>query len=296
MRYDWARLPFITVTGEIMTQVSEFILAFVLTPDDLTPAPYHVKSLAEAVSYEPQGVYTVARTFHGDQALLLAAHLDRLEQSARLMHIPLKLDRARLRSALRELLHDAGYPDSKFRITVPQANPDHVYLALEPYHPVPESILRQGASLITTPLVRENPIIKTTAWMLIRYPTISTLPSGTYEAILVSEDGRLLEGLSSNFYGVLDGVLYTAQDGVLEGITRRAVLELVPDILPVELTALRKQDVPRLSEAMITSSGRGVVPVTMIDGNPVGDGRVGPVITAIRQGYEAWTEAHIDPI
>jgi branched-chain amino acid aminotransferase len=283
-------------TGEIMARVSEFIPAFVLTPDDLTPAPYRVKSLAEAVSYEPQGVYTVARTFHGDHALLLDAHLDRLEQSARLMHIPLKLDRVRLRSALRELLHDAGYPDSKFRITVPQASPDHIYLAFEPYHPVPESIFRQGARLITAPLVRQHPIIKTTAWMVIRYPTISALPPGTHEAILVSEDGRLLEGLSSNFYGVLDGVLYTAGDGVLEGITRRAVLELVPDILPVKLMAVHKQDIPRLSEAMITSSGRGVVPVTMIDGNPVGEGRVGPIVTAIRQGYDAWTEAHIDPI
>jgi branched-chain amino acid aminotransferase len=279
-----------------MTRICEFIPTFVLTPDDLTPAPYRVKSLTEAISYEPQGVYTVARTFHGDHALLLDAHLDRLEQSARLMGIALDLDRVRLRAALRDLLHDAAFPDSKFRITVPQDHPDQIYLAFEPYQPVPAAIMRQGASVITTPLVRQNPIVKTTAWMTLRQPTVSTLPPGTYEAILVSEDGRLLEGLSSNFYGVLDGVMYTAGSGVLEGITRRAVLELVPAILPVHLAALCRPDITRLSEAMITSSGRGVVPVTRIDGNPVGDGRVGPIITAVERSYETWTEARIEPI
>jgi branched-chain amino acid aminotransferase len=279
-----------------MTQVSEFIPTYVLTPADLAPAPYRVTSLTEAVAHEPQGVYTVARTFHGDHALLFDAHLDRLEQSARLMNIPLHLDRARLRAALRELLHDAAYPDAKFRITVPQDQPDHVYLGLEPYHPVPAAIMQQGAHVVTVPLVRQNPVIKTTVWMTIRQPTVNTLPPRTYEGILLSEDGRLLEGLSSNFYGVLDGVLWTAGDGVLQGITRRAVLELAPAILPVRLNALHTADVPRLTEAMITSSGRGVVPVTTIDGSPVGDGRVGPIVTAVIEDYAAWTEAHIEPI
>ena len=260
------------------------------------PAPYRVKSLTEAVAHEPQGVYTVARTFHGDHALLFDAHLDRLEQSARLMHIPLDLDRVRLRAALRDLLHDAAYPDAKFRITVPQDRPDHVYLALEPYQPVPAAIMQQGAHVVTLPLVRQHPVIKTTAWMTIRQPAVNTLPPGTYEAILLSEDGRLLEGLSSNFYGVLDGALCTAEDGVLQGITRRAVLDLAPAILPVRLSALHAADVPRLTEAMITSSGRGIVPVTHIDGSPVGDGRVGPIITAVITGYAAWTEAHVEPI
>jgi branched-chain amino acid aminotransferase len=279
-----------------MTQISEFIPTFVLTPADLVPAPYRVTSLTEAVAHEPQGVYTVARTFHGDCALLFDAHLDRLEQSARLMNIRLNLDRARLRAALRELLHDAAYPDAKFRITIPQDRPDHIHLAFEPYRPVPAAIMREGASVITIPLVRENPVIKTTAWMTIRQPAVNTLPPGTYEAILLSGDGRLLEGLSSNFYGVLDGVLRTARDSVLQGITRRAVFALAPEILPVRLSALRTADVPRLTEAMITSSGRGIVPVTHLNGGPVGDGHVGPIITAVTQRYAAWTEAHIEPI
>ena len=274
---------------------TQTIPTFILGPDGLKPAPYHVNSLNEAIVYEPQGVYTVARTFFGDHALLLDAHLDRLEQSARLLNIPLHLDRTRLRAALRDLLREAGYPDAKFRITVPQDHPDQIYLAFESYQPVPADV-QQGARLITIPLVRRNPVVKTTRWMTERRPAYEKLPVGVYEGILLRDDGALLEGLSTNFYAVMDGVLYTAADGVLEGITRRTILAIAPQILPVTLAPLNQRDVPRLSEAMITSSSRGVLPATVIDGQPVGDGAVGPVASEIRRRYDEWTENHIEPI
>ena len=278
------------------TETTETIPTYILSPADLTPTPYQVRSLAEAVRHEPRGVYTVARTFRGDHALLFDAHLDRLEQSAHLVNIPLRLDRRRLRAALRELLQRAGYADAKFRITVPHEQPDWLYFALEPFRPVPARIMQEGAHVITAPLVRENPVVKTTDWMVVRQPAWDSLPLGVYEAVLVSEDGRLLEGFSSNFYGVLGGALRTTLDGVLAGITRKAMLTLAPDILPVELRAIHCSEVPRLTEAMLTSSGRGVVPITRIDGQPVGDGRVGPVVSALCAGYEAWTDAHLEPI
>jgi branched-subunit amino acid aminotransferase/4-amino-4-deoxychorismate lyase len=279
-----------------MSHVSESIPTCILTSRGLAPTPYRVGSLSEAVAHEPCGVYTVARTFRGDHALLLDAHLDRLEQSAQLVNIPLTLDRAGLRGALRDMLHRASYPDAKFRITVPQDGPDRIYLAIEPYKPVPDTVMQQGAQVITVSLVRQNPVVKATEWMTIRKPTFDSLPPSAYEAILTASDGRVLEGLSSNFYGVLDGVLYTAGGSVLAGITRHAILELAPEILPVSLTALCLSDVPRLSEAMLTSSSRGVVPITVMDGHPVGDGGVGSLVTRIRRGYDAWADAHSEPI
>jgi len=277
-------------------QTTTSIPTFVLTPDGISTNPYQVSSLAAAVAHEPRGVYTVARTFHADHALLFDAHLDRLEESARLVNIPLKIDREWLRAAMRELLHQAGYPDAKFRLTVPRETPDLIYFAFERLNPVPEAIMRQGAHVITSPIVRENPVAKTTDWMIVRQPTFNNLPPGVYEAILVSKEGKVLEGLSSNFYGVLDGVLYTANEDVLGGITRKVLLEILPEIVPVHLTALHQDDLPRLSDAMLTSSSRGVVPITCINHQPVGGGSVTPLITAIKDRYDAWTEVHIEPI
>lgn len=272
------------------------IPTLILTPTGVIPTPYQAPSLAAAVSLEPEGVYTVARTFCGDRALLLDAHLDRLEESARLSGIPLQLDRDRLRAALRDALHAAGYPDAKFRITVPRDDPSRLYLALEPYQPVPEAVMRDGAHVVTLPITRANPVVKTTAWMTVRKPSQESLPPGVYEGILRSPDGRLLEGLSSNFYAVLDGVIYTAGEGVLAGITRRAVLEIAADLLPVRPEAPYDRDVPRFEEALLTSSGRGVVPITRIDGQPIGEGAVGPIARTLRERYDRWTETHSEPI
>ena len=84
------------------------ISTVIFTPDGIQPTSYKVDSLAEAIHHEPSGVYTVTRTFWQDHALLLSAHLDRLEQSAQLAGIALDLDRDRLRATLRDLIHQAG--------------------------------------------------------------------------------------------------------------------------------------------------------------------------------------------
>ena len=94
-----------------------------LTASGLQTVDYSAESLADAAEFESRdGVYTVANTFHQTQTLKLDAHLDRLEDSARRVGIALDLDRARLRSSLREMILDSGYGDVRFRITVPAMN------------------------------------------------------------------------------------------------------------------------------------------------------------------------------
>src|SRR5437763_799423 len=109
----------------------------ILTPNGILDAPYTADSLADAATKEPQGVYTLSRTYNHDRVLLFDDHLDRLEYSAELEGIPARLDRNMLREALRNLIERAGYDDARFRITVSRKQPDHVFVSLEPFKPVP---------------------------------------------------------------------------------------------------------------------------------------------------------------
>src|SRR4051794_24588176 len=103
-----------------------------LTPDGLKPIHYQANSLADAARYEPRdGVYTITNTYQTFKVLKLDAHLDRLENSARLAGIPLHLDRPRLRAALREMIAEAHYGDVRFRITAPKDQPDCLILSIE---------------------------------------------------------------------------------------------------------------------------------------------------------------------
>ncbi len=270
------------------------ITAAILSLEGLQPAPYQASSLAEAARYEPTGVYTVARTYHRTMALCLDAHWDRLEESARLLGIPLRLDRRSARDALRRLILESGYPESRFRITAPADAPDHLYFAIEPFKDVPVEVRANGARVQSVNGQRSIPRAKNTAWMETRAHL--SLPEGIYEGLLIGPDGTILEGMSSNFYAIRDGALYTAQGTVLPGISRRIALEVAPEVLPVYLEPVRLADVPRLQEAFLTSAGRGVVPIVEIDGQQVNGGRPGPFTRAIERRYNAWTEAHLEEI
>lgn len=268
----------------------------ILRPDGLHPVDYTAESLNDAAQYEPDdGIYTVTNTFEGNKVLKFDAHLDRMEDSARRAAIPLMLDRARLRAALREMIALANFGDVRFRVTVPHAQPDHFILSLEPFQPLSPEFLAQGARVVTAPnSARQNAAAKTTDWMHRRQSIAESLPPGIYDAILLNDAGDLLEGLSSNFYAILGDELRTAGEGVLPGIAQQVVFEIAPALLPVRQEAANIRDLLSIAEAFITSSSRGIVPVVEIDGHRLGDGTPGPRTGALRGRYLAWMQAHLE--
>lgn len=273
-------------------------LAKFLTPDGLVDAPYTGDSLADTTRHEPEdGVYTITNTFHNTQVLKLGAHLDRLEDSAARAGIPLALDRPRLRQALRQMIESAGWGDVRFRITVGRQNPDTLILSIEPFKPISRDLLENGTRCITAPnSARHNPEAKTTDWAIARKRLQDAMPPGIYDTFLLDGDGYLLEGLASNVYAIIGGTLHTADEGVLKGISRQIVLEIAPAVLPVRLEKAHISQIPDMQEAFLSSSSRGIVPVVEIDGQSIGDGRVGPLTKALRSAYEAWMRDHLEEL
>jgi branched-chain amino acid aminotransferase len=270
-----------------------------LTPDGvLHPVGYSAESLNDAARFEPtDGVYTITNTYHVTQVLRMDDHLTRLEDSARRAGIPLRLDRQALRRALRACILDYGVGDVRWRVTVGRDAPQDVLITLEPFSPPPAQVYTDGVRVVSAPdSARHNPAAKTTEWMTARQALAQAMPAGVYDTLLTDADGHLLEGLAANFYAIKDGVLWTAQDGVLPGISRMIVLEVAPSVLPVKLEAVTVTDVPALQEAFITSASRGIVPVVEIDGQRLGDGRPGPLTGQLRSAYQAWVSTHLEEI
>lgn len=281
--------------SEQAQHMSTFI-AIVRQDGSLEPAPYHADTMAEAAELEPPGIYTVSRTFHHDKCILLDAHFDRLEESAQLEGIPLELDRKRARKALRSLVVETGYEEARFRLTVPRDDPHQLILTVEPLQLVTEAMRRNGVQVATLYLPRPNPRAKRTEWVAIRNDARKLLPSPIYEGIRLASDGTLSEGFSSNFYGLLEGVLHTAEEDILHGVARRIVLSVAPGLLPVLLKPVHKDDIPQLDEAFLSSSGRGVVPIVRIDDVTIGKGKPGVKTMTIMKRYNAWVDQHLELI
>jgi D-alanine transaminase len=116
---------------------------------------------------------------------------------------------------------------------------------------------------------------------------------GADEALLVN-DGLLLEGSSSSVFLCIGGTIVTPPNDhrILPGTSRDAVLELAHGWLPSQVCPVEARDLANCDELWIASAGRGVLPVTTVDGSPVGSGRPGPLWTGI---YER-LQRHLDDI
>jgi branched-chain amino acid aminotransferase len=262
----------------------------------LREAPFTAETLEQASFLEPEGIYTVTRTYHGDHAILLNAHLDRLQESAQIEGIPLELDRDALRASLRTLLKRAGYNESRIRLTVPRQAPDQVILAVERLQIITEETRAQGVTVATLHLARRNPRAKSNEWVKIRAEARKRMSGDVYEGIIVSDKGELTEGLSSNFYGIIDGCLRTANELILHGVARRILLTVATESIPVDLRPIQLDQIRELEEAFLTSSSRGVMPIVKIDDAMIQKGVPGPKTLALSSKYQAWVEAHLEPI
>lgn len=249
----------------------------------------------EAATTEPEnGVYMVARTYRGGMVLDLDAHFDRMERSAALLRRRIDVPRGLIRSVLNAERTSPG--DIRFRVTAVLDEPVWYRLTVEEARDLPATLRTNGVVCgISRNAARENPIVKGTAWIH-RRTNLAQDDGEVYEHLLTDLSGNILEGTSSNFYAMSDGVLRTAGEGVLEGTARKIILSLAREFVPIELVAVTLDDLAegRIDEAWISSSTRGVVPVRRID--TVEIGAPGPIATELIERWDRWMGEHLSPL
>ncbi len=238
-------------------------------------------SLAASSAALPHGAYTTLRTYGGRRLLRLDRHLARLNESVALEGESGTIDDAAARNGIRAVLAAAAFPESRLRLTFA---PPRLFVAIEPFQPLPASDYADGVACVTLDLQRTNPRAKDTHFIATAGAAYGRLPPGIAEGLLV-DDGAILEGLSSNFFAVIDGALRSEPDRVIAGVTRSLVLEVAQALMPVALRAVGVQELALVREAFITSVSREVLPVVRIDGRPIGDGRVGPRTRLVIDGF-----------
>ncbi len=272
---------------------------FAVLADSVQPLPVPAgavdfDSLYDLLPDVALGVYSVLRTFEGNKFLDLAGHIARLRQSmVGLGWNDALLDEAALRQAIHETCTAYPAPEARIRFdflaepATALGTSSRLLLCLMPFTPPPPSLYEQGVSLgVAGELGRSNPSLKTADFARQRRIYSQQHQGSFYEYLLLDEGGYILEGTGSNFYAVRDGVLYTAESGILAGITRRIILNLLPDLnIPLRLEPIHIDDIGQLDEAAMSSSSRALLPVVEIEGQTIGNGRPGPISRRILTAY-----------
>jgi branched-chain amino acid aminotransferase len=248
---------------------------FELTATGLLEAKLGTGSVDAAVKLLPPGAYTTFRTYDGSRILRLDQHLRRLEESVSVLGQPATLDDSAVRRALADLL--AGRDgESRLRLTF-SPSPKRFFIGIEPFTPLDAALYEQGVRCATVPLHRDDPHAKDTRFLSAAHAARASLGKDIHEGLMADGDGQILEGLTSNFFAILDGTLRTEGDRVLKGVTRSLVLEVAATVLPMDEHPVSLADLPRLSEAFITSVSREILPVVAIDAVTLGTGAPGPL-------------------
>lgn len=114
--------------------------------------------------------------------------------------------------------------------------------------------------------------------------------AGFDEAIVLDQDGHVSEGSAMNFFMVRDGKLVTPSpmDNILEGITRRTVIELAREELGIEVVerSIDRSEVFLAEETFMTGTAAQIVAATKVDHRPIGDGKMGPITSKLRSVFD----------
>lgn len=266
------------------------ISAYQILPAGSQPLPTQAQTADEWTRQAPQGFYTTFRTLaDGTKVLGLKEHLARLYKPAEMQNIRPDANERELRNALSRLVAQNAPGESRVRLVLSASDsPGAVYALVEPFQPPADSVYRNGVNVVTMPLERVTPRLKSTEFIGRSQSARHLVRGDTYEVLLV-RSGRLLEGMTSNFFYVKDGVVGTARRDILLGVTRKTVLRVVRQRgIGITYRPLKREQVSALSEAFITSSSRGIVPVVKIDDQTVGEGVPGNIAKGLMEIYKEY--------
>ncbi len=273
----------------------------------LLPVPAEATQLIDLYRGLALGVYDALRTFDHNKFLYLNRHLARTERSMALLGWNYRLDRARLLRALHAVVTAAPWPEMRVRLDILAAPAEALgttsreLIALQAFTPPPPALYETGVAVdFAAGVARERPLAKTADFAARRPATSGLQAPGSaagdppYEYLMLDSAGRILEGTGTNFWAVRRGVVYTAGENVLEGITREILLGLIPSLgLTLRLEAVAASEIGALDEAALSGSSRAFLPVVAIAGQPVGDGRPGPATRRILAAYNAFVADNI---
>lgn len=270
--------------------------AFRLSENQIIPLDISASSLDGITARLAEGFYTTFSTLAaGTKVLGLKSHLQRLYEPAGEMNLKPSVSEKTLLEQVYKLAQENLPNESRVRLILTKDTGD-VYIGIQPFEPLPEPIYQNGVHVITSNITRHDPRIKGTDFILQSQVQRKLLNKDVFE-ILLTKDGKIYEGMTSNFYVIKHvgarssrpSTLITAQRGILLGITRKAVLKLAREGgLHIKYQAPLLND--SFDEAFLTSSSRGVVPIVSIDAKPVGQGNVGEWTKRLSQAYQVYVK------
>ncbi len=251
------------------------------------------------------GIFEGMRIY-GGKVFRLNEHLDRLWESAAAISLKMPLTIEALASDLNECVRRNGHDEGYIRLIVTRgsgelgldpfrcSNPQVIIIA-DKISLYPQELYDNGLELVTASTIRNHPAalsprVKSLNYLNNVLAKMEGLQAGCKEALMLNHLGQVAECTGDNLFIVKSGRLMTPskEAGILEGITRNAVIQLAKEaeIETLEL-ALTRHDIYTADECFLTGSAAEVIPAVKLDGRIIGNGTPGPVTVKLNEAFRA---------
>lgn len=249
------------------------------------------------------GVFEGIRVY-GGKVFRHREHIDRLYDSARAIWLEIPMTREQMIAAVEQTVKANNKKDGYIRLVITRGagglgldprkcKEPQVIIIVDDIALYPPELYESGMEIITASTIRNhpgatNPRIKSLNYLNNILAKIEAVLANCPEAIMLNHNGEVAECTGDNLFLVKHGTLRTPpiHAGILEGITRNAILELATAAsIPTEQITLSKHDVYTADEVFLTGTAAEVIPVTKVDGRAIGNGKPGPVTRQLRERF-----------
>jgi branched-chain amino acid aminotransferase len=255
------------------------------------------------------GVFEGIRIYDG-KIFRLKEHVARLFDSARAIRLEIPLTLAQMTEAIQMTVAVNNKRNGYIRPIVtrgagylgldPRKTSDpQVIIIVDDISLYPPEFYESGMEIATVATIRNHPAalsprIKSLNYLNNIMAKMEGILSGCPESLMLNHKGEIAECSGDNIFLVKSGILRTPpiDAGILEGITRGAVLELARDAkLPVEEIALTRHDIFIADECFLTGTAAEIIPVVKCDARVIGTGKPGPITRQLREAFQRLTRA-----
>ncbi len=254
------------------------------------------------------GVFEGIRAYNG-RVFRLEEHINRLFESAHSIMLPIQYDPQTMVKAVVDTVNANNLRDAYIRIVVSRGIGDlgldpqkcsaaQVCIIADKITLFPKELYDEGLSVVTVATRRNaadaiDPKIKSLNYLNNVLVKIEANRAGVLEAVMMTAQGYICEGSGDNIFIYRKGKLMTPPPylGILEGITREAIMELAgQEGIPVVETPFTRHDLYVADECFLTGTAAEVIPVTEADTRLIGGGKPGPVTRRLMDRFRELTQ------